>query len=69
MLCKNCGCDMEEKKEMGSKESYADDSDIKLGLLDELQDMIGEGMLNKIPKKGAAKVEISIVKPKREMNV
>lgn len=68
MLCKNCGCDMSEKKEM-MKESSGDESDIKLGLLDELQDMIGEGMLNKIPKKGAAKVEISIVKPKREMNV
>lgn len=69
MLCKNCGCDMSAKKEMGEKESYSDDSDIKLGLLEELQDMIGEGMLGKIPKKGTAKVEISIVKPKREMNV
>ena len=65
MLCKNCGCDMSEMEESEEKESdyKGDDSEMKLNLLDELQELLGEASLKKIPKKQTS-VKISVMKPK-----
>jgi hypothetical protein len=59
MKCKQCGCDMSEGME--DKEYDGDDSEMKLNLLDELQEMLGESNLKKIPK---TSVKIAVVKPK-----
>ncbi len=65
MLCKNCGCDMNEMEESEEKESShkGDDSEMKLNLLDELQELLGEASLKKIPKKQTS-VKIAVMKPK-----
>jgi hypothetical protein len=46
---------------MEDKEYDGDDSEMKLNLLDELQEMLGESNLKKIPK---TSVKIAVVKPK-----